>query len=117
MRELAKAGVLVGFCGGSGTPLFAATEVEVDVASALFVALGREVSLIDIPHESFMDALKQEGLPEDLAWLMNYLFETVLDGRNAFLSDGVQRALGREPKDFSDYAKSVAEGDLWRVPA
>ena len=31
MRELAKAGVLVGFCGGSGTPLFAATEVEVDV--------------------------------------------------------------------------------------
>lgn len=32
MRELAKAGVLVGFCGGSGTPLFAATEVEVDVA-------------------------------------------------------------------------------------
>jgi CRISP-associated protein Cas1 len=31
MRELAKAGVLVGFCGGGGTPLFAATEVEVDV--------------------------------------------------------------------------------------
>lgn len=32
MRELAKAGVLVGFCGGSGTPLFAANEVDVDVA-------------------------------------------------------------------------------------
>ena len=32
MRELAKAGVLVGFCGGGGTPLFASTEVEVDVA-------------------------------------------------------------------------------------
>jgi len=32
MRELAKAGVLVGFCGGGGTPLFSATEVEVDVA-------------------------------------------------------------------------------------
>lgn len=31
MRELAKAGVLVGFCGGGGTPLFAATEVDVDV--------------------------------------------------------------------------------------
>ena len=27
MRELAKAGVLVGFCGGGGTPLFAANEV------------------------------------------------------------------------------------------
>lgn len=30
MRELAKAGVLVGFCGGGGTPLFSANEVEVD---------------------------------------------------------------------------------------
>ncbi|UZJ45773.1 type I-F CRISPR-associated endonuclease Cas1f [Marinimicrobium sp. C6131] len=31
MRELAKAGVLVGFCGGGGTPLFTANEVDVDV--------------------------------------------------------------------------------------
>ncbi|MGY0505614.1 type I-F CRISPR-associated endonuclease Cas1f [Luteimonas sp. e5] len=32
MRELAKAGVLVGFCGGGGTPLFSATEVDIEVA-------------------------------------------------------------------------------------
>lgn len=32
MRELAKAGVLVGFCGGGGTPLFSAGEVDVEVA-------------------------------------------------------------------------------------
>ena len=32
MRELAKAGVLVGFCGGGGTPLFSAQEREVEVA-------------------------------------------------------------------------------------
>lgn len=32
MRELAKAGVLVGFCGGGGTPLFAANEVDIEVA-------------------------------------------------------------------------------------
>ena len=31
MRELAKAGVLVGFCGGGGTPLFSANEREVDI--------------------------------------------------------------------------------------
>lgn len=31
MRELAKAGVLVGFCGGGGTPLYASTEVDIDV--------------------------------------------------------------------------------------
>lgn len=32
MRELAKAGVLVGFCGGGGTPLFSANDVDVEVS-------------------------------------------------------------------------------------
>lgn len=32
MRELAKAGVQVGFCGGGGTPLFAGTETAPDVS-------------------------------------------------------------------------------------
>lgn len=32
MRELAKAGVLVGFCGGGGTPLFSAAEIDIEVA-------------------------------------------------------------------------------------
>jgi len=31
MRELTKAGVLVGFCGGGGTPLFTATERDTDI--------------------------------------------------------------------------------------
>lgn len=32
MRELAKAGVLVGFCGGGGTPLYSANEINVEIA-------------------------------------------------------------------------------------
>ena len=32
MRGLAKAGVLVGFCGGGGTPLFSANEVDIEMA-------------------------------------------------------------------------------------
>lgn len=32
MRELAKAGVIVGFCGGGGTPLFSANEIDVEFA-------------------------------------------------------------------------------------
>src|SRR5690554_7492145 len=32
MRELAKAGVLVGFCGGGGTPLFSVNEMDVEVS-------------------------------------------------------------------------------------
>lgn len=32
MRELARVGVMVGFCGGGGTPLFAGTERDIDIA-------------------------------------------------------------------------------------
>lgn len=32
VRELAKAGVMLGFCGGGGTPLFAGTEATLEVA-------------------------------------------------------------------------------------
>ena len=37
----------------------------------------------------------------------------VLDGRNAYLTDGVQRALGREPRDFVDYARDAAATGVW----
>lgn len=32
MRELARAGVMVGFCGGGGTPLYSVNEIDVEVA-------------------------------------------------------------------------------------
>ncbi len=34
-------------------------------------------------------------------------------GRNAHLSDGVQRALDREPRDFTDYARDAAAAGAW----
>ncbi len=42
-----------------------------------------------------------------------YLFTTVLDGRNAYLADGVQQALGREPRDFTGYARETAATGIW----
>jgi hypothetical protein len=41
------------------------------------------------------------------------VFTEVLDGRNAHLADGVQRALGRPPRDFADYARDAAATGIW----
>ena len=49
-----------------------------------------------------------DGLPADFARGLTDLFVEVLDGRSSYLTDGVQRALGREPKDFRDYARETA---------
>ncbi len=86
-----------------------------ELAQEISSAAGREVQFIQIPREAFAAAIAESGAPDDIAWLLNYLFETVLDGRNAYVCDGVQRALGREPTDFADYARRVAARGIWNT--
>ena len=76
-------------------------------------ATGRAIQYVQIPPEAFAAGIAEAGLPEDIAWLLDYLFATVLDGRNASLGDGVQKALGREPRDFADYARETAASGIW----
>ena len=52
-------------------------------------------------------------MPNDVVDLMSYLLTTVLDGRNAHLTDGVQRALGRQPRDFTEYVQQTAAAGAW----
>ncbi len=88
-----------------------------DVAAELSRASGREISYVEIPHDAFVAGVADSGAPEEVVWLMDYLFSTVLDGRNAYLTDGVQRALGRPPRDFADYAREVAATGAWKAVA
>jgi uncharacterized protein YbjT (DUF2867 family) len=78
-------------------------------------ALGRKVRYNRIPAKAFTAGLEEAGLPDGVAWLMDYLFTTVLDGRNEYVTDGVERALGRPARDFRDYARTVAEAGEWEV--
>lgn len=88
-----------------------------DIAAELSQATGRKIAYVDVPHDAFIDEISGSGAPKDVVWMLDYLFATVLDGRNARLADGVERALGRPPKDFTDYAREVAVGDVWRAAA
>lgn len=84
-----------------------------ELAGEISAATGREVSFVRIPHEAFAAALADAGVPADVAWLLKYLFATVLDGRNTEVCNGVQRALGREPADFTDFVRRVAARGTW----
>ena len=55
-------------------------------------------------------------MPAEITWLLNYLFSTVLDGRNAQVCDGVERALGRAPADFTEFAQRIAATGVWDAP-
>jgi hypothetical protein len=63
--------------------------------------------------EQYASALAEHDIPEEVVSLLAYLFTELLDGRNAHLTDGVRRALGREPRDFADYARDTAATGVW----
>jgi uncharacterized protein YbjT (DUF2867 family) len=76
-------------------------------------AAGRPIRYAPVSIADFTAGLAQDGVPDDVVSLLAYLFTEVLDGRNAHLSDGVQRALGREPRDFAQFARDTAAAGVW----
>jgi uncharacterized protein YbjT (DUF2867 family) len=76
-------------------------------------AAGRPIRFIPVSVEAYAVAMREQQLPEDVVSLLSYVFAEVLDGRNAQLTDGVRRALGREPRDFSGYARRTAATGVW----
>lgn len=75
-------------------------------------AADREIRFVTVPMEAYASALAEAEVPADFVWLVTHLFTEVL-GHNAHLADGVQRALGRAPRDFADYAREVAATRVW----
>jgi len=86
-----------------------------DAVAEIAAATGREIRYVPVTIDEYAAALAEYELPDDLVWLIRYLFTEVLDGRNANLADGVQRALGREPRDFADYVRETAATGVWNV--
>lgn len=76
-------------------------------------ATGRDIRFTAAPPAEFRAELIAQGVPSVDADLVIYLFTTVLDGRNTPVADGVQRALGRAPRDFSDYVRRTAATGIW----
>ncbi|WP_337061990.1 NAD(P)H-binding protein [Kineococcus sp. G2] len=89
----------------SGPRLLSFTEV----ARELSDATGRNIAYEPVTRAEYAAELQREGLPADFA----DLFALILDGRNASVTDGVERVLGRAPKDFSAYARDAAASGVW----
>lgn len=90
---------------------FAETVEEISRAS------GCAVRFRTMPAHEFLDWLASSEVPDEIAAMLEELFSVVLDGRNESVADGVQRALGRQPKDFADFAREAAAKGAWRQAA
>src|SRR5882757_3487198 len=88
---------------------FAESVAEIAAAS------DRDVDYLTISAEEFIAGLVEQGIPEEEATVFAEIFGTVLDGRNAYLTNGVQRALGRPQRDFTEYARDAAATGVWNA--
>ena len=79
------------------------------------VAAGRHIEYVPVSMDDFAAGAAEHGVPADVIELLTYLFTEVLDGRNSHVADGVQRALGRSPRDFSLYARDAALSGVWNT--
>ena len=78
-------------------------------------ATGRNITFQGLSLSEYVQMLREYQVPEDFIWLVNYLFEQVLDGRNSSVTSDVEKVLGRKAKDFSAYAKETAETGIWDI--
>jgi uncharacterized protein YbjT (DUF2867 family) len=85
-----------------------------EVAAALTEAVGYPVRYGPITPGEFAAQLVAAGLPDDFADGLAGVFTEIMDGHNAYLTDGVQRALGRPPRDFTEYVRATAATGVWR---
>ena len=87
-----------------------------DVAEELSAATGRDIRYVPVTIEEFAATEPRQGMPAEAIDVLTYLFGEVLDGRNSHMMDGVRRALGREPRDFADFARDAAAAGAWDKP-
>ncbi|MFF3336314.1 SDR family NAD(P)-dependent oxidoreductase [Streptomyces sp. NPDC002888] len=84
-----------------------------NVTDEIARATGRPLAYHPVSPTDHTAYALQRGLPEEYAALLNTLYSWISDNRFAQLADGVQRALGRDPRDFTDYVRSTAATGVW----
>ena len=72
-----------------------------EAADILAAATGREVVYVPVTSDEFRAALTELAGPE-YAGMLTDLCDEVFDGRNESVAHGVEEALGRPPRDFTD---------------
>ncbi|MBR8639072.1 NmrA family transcriptional regulator [Streptomyces tuirus] len=78
-------------------------------------ATGRPLAYRAVSTRDYGEALAGFGVPAEEVAALTAIFDTLLDGRNAHLSDGVHEVLGRAPRDFSDFVREETAAGTWKA--
>ncbi|WP_051049640.1 SDR family oxidoreductase [Nocardiopsis ganjiahuensis] len=93
----------------SGPRALTVAEALAEISSAT----GRTVRYVPLSTEEFVAELADQGVAEEEARALASMLSPIPRGKDEHLSDGVQRALGREPRDFAAFAADAAGAGAW----
>ena len=80
-----------------------------EAVAELAEATGQPLRYEAVSGDTYAEMLSPHLEPDEVRFFVE-LFTFLLDGHNAHVTDGVERALGRPARDFRDYAREAAKG-------
>jgi uncharacterized protein YbjT (DUF2867 family) len=84
-----------------------------EAVTTISEAAGREIRYVPLSVEEYVTELVQQGLLPADAEAFADVIEPLREGTDAYVSDGVVRALGRPPRTFAEFVTSTAAAGGW----
>jgi len=85
-----------------------------DIVDIIAKTSNRNLNFYDITLSQYIARMKQMQIPNDVVWLIEYLFSHVLTNpKNQLVVTDIERVLGRKAKTFLAYAQETAETGIW----
>lgn len=85
-----------------------------EIIDAIAAVSKRDLQFTPISLSAYMSVMKELQLPEDVAWLIHYLFSEVIDAPgNDFISKDIEKLLGRPATSFQEYLNKTVKTGVW----
>ncbi|MFI8812614.1 MULTISPECIES: NAD(P)H-binding protein [unclassified Streptomyces] len=95
----------------SGTRALGIADVLAEIAGVT----GVRARYVPVEEDEFRAGLVAQGFPAEEAEVWTDALKPIRTSKEAPVVDGVRRALGRAPRDFTDFVRDAAAGGAWQV--
>ena len=85
-----------------------------DIVNIISKSSNRHLNFHEITLEQYIEGMKKMQIPNDVVWLIEYLFTHVLTNpNNQLVVNDIEQVLGRKAKTFAEYAQKTSETGIW----
>lgn len=86
-----------------------------DTTRLISESINRSIGYEEVAMAEYLKILRDYQIPEDIVWLMQYLFTEISDGRNESITNDIENIIGRKPTTFGEYVAKTNQTGVWNV--